>query len=155
MLVKRKDYKNRNRYRHTSEYPSDSFKKLLAEVKILRHFELSYEYLKKYPKQKVMDEHIKKSLAIVTSSLYNEGMSMSMLAKLYSKNISDNSLRTYFNNRINRKAQTIIFSPIEAKIYGQVVDGEDKIEEPLKVQMTIKKDVRRKARDRYKTVKLT
>lgn len=175
MIRKVKDYKNRNRYSSdvfSSSNSFERFKELLQRLKVLRHFELSYEYLAQYPKQKVKDESIRMSLSVVTERLFNEGMSMPKLAKLYSGNISDNSLRTYFSSRMGRKAQSIVFAPIEAKEFtdviqkqlyvlkdelmdGYVVDETKKIDEPLLVQMMIKNDVRRKSRDRYKKEKLT
>lgn len=68
---------------------------------------------------------------------------------------------------MDRKAQSIVFAPIEAKEFtdviqkqlyvlrdelmdGYVIDETEKIDEPLLVQMMIKNDVRRKSRDRYK-----
>ncbi len=173
MIVKVKDYKNRNRYDSdilSSNNSYELFKELLQRVKVLRHYQVSYEYLKQYPKRKVRDDSIRKSLSVVTERLFHEGMSMSKLAKMYSGNISDNTLRTYFSTKMDRKAQSIVFAPIEAKEYSDVfkevlngkvsesrveyiVDEKKKIEEPLNVRMMIKNDVRRKSRNRYKRIK--
>jgi hypothetical protein len=175
MIRKVKDYKNRNRYDSNILSSSNSFerfKELLQRLKILRHYELSYKYLVLNPKQRVKDETIRKSLSVVTKRLFHEGMSMPTLAKLYSGNISDNSLRTYFNRRMDRKAQSIVFAPIEAKEFtdviqkqlyivrdelmdGYVLDETKKIDEPLLVQIMIKNDVRKKVRNRYKKLRLS
>jgi len=148
-----------------------NFKELLQQLKVLRHYQESYEYLKKNPKQQVKDISIKESLSVVTERLFHEGLSISKLAKLYSGNISDNTLRKYCNGKMNRKAQSIVFAPIEVKVFagvslaylhmggdelfdGYIIDETKKIDEPLLVQMMIKNDVRRKSRDRYKKSKL-
>lgn len=174
MIRKIKNYKNRNRYDSDIISSSNSFelfKELLQRLKVLKHYELSYKYLVQYPKQKIKNESIKKSLSVVTERLFHEGMSMPKLAKLYSGNISDNSLRTYFSNNMKRKAQSIVFAPIEVKEYidvtqehlyisrnkpidGYVINETKRIDEPLSVQIMIKNDLRRKARNRYKKKKI-
>lgn len=142
MKVKTLNPNDRNRF--DSNIDSDDhiflcFEDLLVKLHILKKYKETYQYLKEYPHKKIEDVKVTKTMTFVIEKLIIEGMSFTMMSKLYSKFLSDNTLGNYVDKfSLDRKAQSIVFEEKNITIL-----------EPLEVGLFIKRDPKRRARDRY------